>query len=49
MGPAVGDVALGNVSTAERHAQRSDIMDTLGPLQSIGVRGSGADAPRHVV
>ena len=37
MGPAVGDVALGNVSTTERHAQRSDIMDTLGPFQSIGV------------
>ena len=38
VGPAVGDVAPGNVSTTERHAQRSDIMDTPRPLQSIGVR-----------
>jgi hypothetical protein len=36
VGPAVGDVALGNVSTTERHAQRSDIMDTLRALQRIG-------------
>jgi hypothetical protein len=36
-GPAVGDAAPENVSTTRRHAQRSDIMDTLRPLQSIGV------------
>jgi hypothetical protein len=39
IGPAIGDVALGNVSTTERHAQRSDIMDTLRPLQRIGDLG----------
>lgn len=35
-GSAVGDVALVNVSTTERHAQRNDVMDTLKALQSIG-------------
>jgi hypothetical protein len=36
VGHAVGDVALANVSTTDRHAQRTDIMDTLRPLQRIG-------------
>jgi hypothetical protein len=36
VGLTVGDVALGNVPTIERHAQRSDIVDALRPLQGIG-------------
>ncbi len=43
VGPAVGDVAQGNVSTTGRHAQRGDILDTRRALQSIGVR---RDLPR---
>jgi hypothetical protein len=39
--PAVGDVAVGNVSTTERHAQRRDIMDRLRALQSIDLTIGG--------
>jgi hypothetical protein len=39
VGPAVGDVDQGNVSTTGRHAQRNDIVDTPRALQSIGECG----------